>query len=148
MSCLSFNREIYTADLDGERLQRLELPSANSTPGITEDDYRADALLYNQLRAATGNATLTSEIQFAIWSIMDRPDINASNSSYTNLGAFDTVAQTAGRKCHHRRCTCTRQRPSREMKYSFPSGSRPQRWYASDFMTDPVPSAVRRSQPV
>jgi hypothetical protein len=72
----------------------LTIPPSELDPGITEDDYLADALLYNQYDAATGNPTLTSEIQFAIWSIMDPADINASNSSYNNLGAFDSVAHT------------------------------------------------------
>ena len=95
MSCLSFNREIYTNETwTVNAYNVLTIPPSELDPGITEDDYLADALLYNQYGAATGNATLTSEIQFAIWSIMDPADINKLNSSYTNLGAFDTVAQT------------------------------------------------------
>jgi hypothetical protein len=95
MSCLSFNREIYTNETwTVNAYNVLNIPPSELDPGITEDDYLADALLYNQYDAATGNATLTSEIQFAIWSIMDPADINASNPSYTNLGAFDSFSQT------------------------------------------------------
>ena len=95
MSCLSFNREIYTNETWTVNVYNvLDIPPSELDPGITEDDYLADALLYNQYHAATGNPTLTSEIQFAIWSIMDPADINASNSSYNNLGAFDSVAHT------------------------------------------------------
>ncbi len=52
--------------------------------------YVQDEWLFNQYN--TSGAT-NSEIQYAIWSIMDPGTINASNSSYNNAGAFDATAQ-------------------------------------------------------
>lgn len=93
LSCLNFNREVsfgetWTVDV----YNVLNIPTAD-LGGFTETQYLADALLYNQYAAAANNPTLTSELQFAIWSIMDPTDVNAS-SSYDNAGAFDATAQT------------------------------------------------------
>lgn len=144
MSCLSFNREIYTSETwTVNAYNVLNIPLSELDPGITEDDYLADALLYNRYAAATGNATLTSEIQFAIWSIMDPADINASNSSYTNLGAFDTVAQTLAANAITAAGTAPASDFAGDEVFIPVAGSQP----SSDgtpqiFMTDPVPSAV------
>lgn len=99
LSCLSFNREVYineTWTVDSYNV--LNIPSADLNSGvnigITEADYEADALLYNQYAAAVvaNNTLLTSEIQWAIWSIMDPTDIHVGGA-YNNTGAFDPEAQ-------------------------------------------------------
>jgi hypothetical protein len=92
LSCLNFNREItfgetWTVDV----YSVLAIPPS-ALDGFTEQQFLADALLDNQYAAAAGNATLTSEIQFAIWSVMDPLDINPSNPSYNVTGAFDATA--------------------------------------------------------
>jgi PEP-CTERM motif len=92
LSCLNFNREItfgetWTVDV----YSVLAIPPS-ALDGFTDQQFLADALLDNQYAAAAGNATLTSEIQFAIWSVMDPTDINPSNPSYNVAGAFDATA--------------------------------------------------------
>ncbi len=91
LSCLNFNREITYGET------WLVDPLAMSTvdpnaiyDGETGASLLEDAWLFNQY----GTAVATdSEIQFAIWSIMDPGQINAFNAGYTVAGAFDTVAQ-------------------------------------------------------
>jgi hypothetical protein len=93
LSCLNFNREITfgeTWTVDAYNV--LNIPTGALVP-FTQQQFLADALLYNQYAGATGNATLTSEIQYAIWSIMDPTDINAANPNYDNFGAFDATSQ-------------------------------------------------------
>jgi len=93
LSCLNFNREInfgetWTVDY----YSVFNLPAV-ALQGFTQDQFLADALLFNQYAGAAGNSTLTSEIQFAIWSIMDPSDINPSNTNYTGAGGFDATSQ-------------------------------------------------------
>ena len=94
MSCLNFDREVSVGETwTVDAYNVLSIPTSK-LQGFTQNQFRADALLYNQYAAATGNATLTSEIQFAIWSIMDPTDINSANPSYNGAGAFDATAQS------------------------------------------------------
>ncbi len=92
MSCLNFNREISIGETwTVNAYNVLSIPNSK-LQGFTQNQFRADALLYNQYAAASGNATLTSEIQFAIWSVMDPTDINSG--SHNGAGAFDATAQS------------------------------------------------------
>jgi hypothetical protein len=91
LSCLNFNREITF----GETwvVDPLELSSVD--PNATYDGESGaslleDAWLFNQYGTAAGT---DSEINFAIWSIMDPDDINASDPSYNGANAFDATAQ-------------------------------------------------------
>jgi hypothetical protein len=91
LSCINFNREITFGET--WEVDPLELSSVN--PNLTYDGESGAALLedgwlFNQY----GTATATdSEINFAIWSILDPGDINASNSTYNVANAFDATAQ-------------------------------------------------------
>jgi hypothetical protein len=92
LSCLNFNREISFGETwIVNDYNVLNIP-ASGMQGFTQQQFRADALLYNQYAGASGNATLTGELQFAIWSVMDPGDIN-SGSGYNGAGAFDATAQ-------------------------------------------------------
>jgi hypothetical protein len=91
MSCLNFNREISF----GETWAVDPMAVSTINPSGTYDHESGasileDAWLYNQYGTAAG---ASSEIQFAIWSIMDPTDINASNNSYDGANAFDSTAQ-------------------------------------------------------
>jgi len=91
LSCLNFNREITFGETWAvDPLQVSTIDPTATYDGELGIDYLEDAWLYNQYNtAAAGN----SEIQFAIWSIMDPAGINASNSSYAVAGAFDATSQ-------------------------------------------------------
>jgi hypothetical protein len=91
LSCLNFNREITF----GETWAVDPLQVSTINPTATYDgelgiDYLEDAWLYNQYNTATAS---NSEVQFAIWSIMDPGDINSGNTSYTVAGGFDATSQ-------------------------------------------------------
>jgi hypothetical protein len=91
MSCLNFNREVsqwqswsanpvYVSSIT---------PSSPNIDGETGTAIIADAYLYNLY----GNSSYSiSDIQFAIWSIMDPTDVKVVNGVPTYSG-FDQVAQ-------------------------------------------------------
>jgi hypothetical protein len=83
MSCLSFDREITIGEtwlVDAVNVASI----TSSLDGETETAYREDAWLFNQYGTAAGT---NSEIQFAIWDIMDP-------SGVSGLGGFDAVAKS------------------------------------------------------
>jgi hypothetical protein len=91
LSCINFNREITFGET--WEVDPLSLTAVN--PAGTYDNESGAALLedgwlFNQYGTAAGT---DSEINFAIWSIMDPGDINASNPSYNGANAFDATAQ-------------------------------------------------------
>jgi hypothetical protein len=91
LSCLNFDREISFGE--SWTVDPLQVSSINPTAtydGELGIKYLEDAWLYNQYNTSAGT---DSEIQYAIWSIMDPGTINSSNSSYDNSGAFDATAQ-------------------------------------------------------
>jgi hypothetical protein len=90
LSCLNFNREITF----GETWAVDPIEVSTIDPNATYDNESGaaileDAWLFNQYGTSAGT---DSEIQFAIWSIMDPGDINV-NSGYNNANAFDATAQ-------------------------------------------------------
>jgi hypothetical protein len=94
LSCLNFNREITFGETWTVDAYNVANIPSSALDGFTEQQFLADALLYNQYAGAAGNSTLTSEIQFAIWSIMDPTDINSTNPKYNGPGAFNSTSQT------------------------------------------------------
>ena len=91
MSCLNFDREISfgeTWTVDALNLSTVNpLSTYDHESGVS---LLADAWLFNQYGTSAGT---DSEIQFAIWSIMDPTDINKLNPSYNGSNAFDPTAQ-------------------------------------------------------
>jgi hypothetical protein len=91
LSCINFNREITF----GETWEVDPLSLSGVNPAGTYDHESGaslleDAWLFNQYNTAAGT---NSEINFAIWSILDPGDINASNPSYNGANAFDATSQ-------------------------------------------------------
>jgi len=91
MSCINFNREVTF----GETWAVTPLNLSTIDPSATYDHESGaklleDAWLFNQYGTAAGT---NSEIQFAIWSILDPADIKASNPSYNGPNAFDANAR-------------------------------------------------------
>jgi hypothetical protein len=83
MTCLNFSRDVdfnETWNVDAVNVADI----TSNLDDETETDYRADAWLINQYGTAAGT---NSEIQFAIWDIMDPTDTSA-------LDGFDTTAQS------------------------------------------------------
>ena len=135
MSCLNFNREVSI----GQSWNANPINVASISPTATIDgesgaDILADAYLYNQYAAAIGNAQLTSDIQFAIWSIMDPTDVAGESGFDANAAALATAALSAAP-------TLPSSTFVNDVVFvpsdSYPSGGEPQL-----FMTDPPPPAV------
>jgi hypothetical protein len=91
MSCINFNREVTFGETWAVTPLNLSTIDANGTyDGESGAKLLEDAWLFNQYGTAAGT---NSEIQFAIWSILDPADINASNPSYNGPNAFDATAR-------------------------------------------------------
>ena len=135
MSCLNFDREVaigssWTAD-------PISVASIGSS-GIDGEpliDFLADAYLYNQYATVVGNAQLTSDIQFAIWSIMDHTGVAGESGFDANASALATAAKAAA--------------PAALLAGDFandvvfvPSDSYPNGGEPQLFMTDPPPPAI------
>src|SRR5271154_4586272 len=89
MSCLNFDREIsfgetWTVDMVG-----VSSIGAAGLDGESQQAYIEDAWLYNQYAAATPPQQI-SDIQFAIWDVMDNSGVSGL-SGYTS-GAAALVA--------------------------------------------------------
>ena len=136
MSCLNFNRDVSI----GESWDVNVIDVSSVTPGETIDgesglDILADAYLYNQYAAATGNAQQTSDLQFAIWSVMDPTDVAGDSGFDSNAQSLAAAALAVAPTL-----------PSSDFATdnvfipsdSYPNGGEPQ-----EFMTDPpVPVAA------
>jgi hypothetical protein len=136
MSCLNFNREISVGQTWNVNVYSVSsiAPSAtiDSESGV---DILADAYLYNQYAAAAGNAQLTSDIQFAIWDIMDPSGVSGESG-------FDSNAQSLANAALSVANSSNLNTSQFKNDYLFvPSGS-----YSSgepqDFMASPLPSAI------
>ena len=91
MSCLNFNREVSQGQNWSANPVYVSSITTTSSPidGESATDIIADAYLYNQY----GNSPYSiSDIQFAIWSIMDPTDVKVVNGVPTYSG-FDQTAQ-------------------------------------------------------
>jgi hypothetical protein len=137
MSCLNFDREVSI----GQSWNANPISVASISPTATIDgesvtDFLADAYLYNQYAAAVGvnNGQLTSDIQFAIWSIMDPTGVAGESGFDANAQALATAALRVAPTL-----------PSSTFANddvfvpsdSYPNGGEPQL-----FMTDPPPPAI------
>jgi hypothetical protein len=95
MSCLNFNREVTI----GQTWNVNAISVSSIAPSATIDsesgvDILADAYLYNQYAAATGNAQLTSDLQFAIWDIMDPSGVSGESGFDSNAQSLANAALT------------------------------------------------------
>jgi hypothetical protein len=142
LSCLNFDREITFGET--WTVDPLQVSSIN--PNATYDGelgitYLEDAWLYNQYNTAAGT---DSEIQFAIWSIMDPGTINSSNSTYDSTGAFDATAQALAAKAATEAATLPSSYFANDLAF-LPDSGGSSTWTDGQpqiFMADPAPSAV------
>jgi hypothetical protein len=139
MSCLNYERPV-TLDQpwDVIAINLSSISPSDTIDGESGLDLLADAYLYNQYPSTDWNQ-LTSEVQYAIWSIMDPTDINAS-SKFTNTGAFDATAQAMAAQALSVAGTLPSSYFANDVVYiptgDYAPGSEPQ-----IFMTDPPPTA-------
>jgi hypothetical protein len=84
MGCLNVDRDVNF----GETWEATVINVSTVTPSETIDnesglDILADAYLFNQFAGANGNGYVISDIQWAIWSVMD-PSAVAGNIAFTS----------------------------------------------------------------
>ncbi len=135
MSCLNFNRDVNIGQSwNANPIDVSSISADASIDGETGAEILADAYLYNQYAGAVGNAQKTSDLQFAIWSIMDPSGVSGESGFDANARALASAALSA-----------TPSLPSSDFANDivfipsdgYPNGGEPQ-----IFMTDPPPSAV------
>jgi hypothetical protein len=83
MSCLNFDREVSFGETWNVDMYGVSSISPAGLDGESQINFRADAWLFNKYNTSAGT---NSEIQFAIWSIMDP-------SQLSTLDGFDATAQ-------------------------------------------------------
>ena len=93
MSCLNFDREIsFNETWSVTPISVLSI-GAGGIDGESRQDFIEDAFLYNQYAGA--NAQKTSDLQFAIWDIMDPSGVNGQSGFDSAAQALVTAAQAA-----------------------------------------------------
>jgi hypothetical protein len=97
MSCLNFDREVsigesWTAD----PIDVASISSTATIDGESGTSFIEDAYLYNQYAAASaaGNAQQISDLQFAIWYIMDPSGVTGQSGYDANAANLVQQAQT------------------------------------------------------
>ena len=97
MSCLNFNREVSIGQSWNANPISVASIGSSGIDGEPLIDFLADAYLYNQYAAAVGvnGGQLTSDIQFAIWSIMDHTGVAGESGFDANASALATAAKAA-----------------------------------------------------
>lgn len=135
MSCLNFDRDVSI----GESWDVSVIGVSSITPSTMIDsesglDILADAYLFNQYTAATGNAQLTSDIQFAIWSIMDPSGVSGESG-------FDSNAQALAAAALGMAPTLPSSAFANDALF-IPSGSYPNGGEPQELLADPPPSVV------
>lgn len=136
MSCLNFNRGVSVGQ--EWNVNVIEVSTVSQSATIDSEsgvDILADAYLYNQYAGAIGNAQLTSDIQFAIWHIMDPTDVNGKSGYDTNAAYLAAAALNVANGSNLNTSQFAND-------YLFtPSGT-----YTSgepqEFMTNPAPPAI------
>jgi hypothetical protein len=93
MSCLNFNREITVGESWSVTPISVLSIGAGGIDGESRQDFIEDAFLYNQYAGAS--AQKSSDIQFAIWDIMDPSDVNGQSGFDAAAQALVTAAQNA-----------------------------------------------------
>jgi hypothetical protein len=94
MSCLSFDREVTIGETWTATSMNVLSIGSSGIDGESQIAFLEDAYLYNQYAGATGNALLTTEIQFAIWDIMDPSGVAGESGLDTHAQALVLAAQT------------------------------------------------------
>ena len=137
MSCLNFNREVTNGQNWNVNIYNVAGIATSATiDGESGVDILADAYLYNQYAGASGNSQLTSDIQFAIWDIMDPSGVSGESGLDNNAKNLASAALTVANSSNLNVNQFAND-------YLFtPSGTYSQGGEPQEFMTSPLPSAV------
>jgi hypothetical protein len=131
LSCLNFNREVSIGET--WTVDAVDVADIASTlDGESEVDFRADAWLFNQYDTSAGT---DSELQFAIWDIMD-PSGVASKSG------FDATAQSLAAQALNQAAILPTSYYSNDLVF-IPDPSDSSAWTHGEpqiFMEDPAPT--------
>jgi PEP-CTERM motif len=96
MSCLNFNREITVGEEWSVTPMSVLSIGAAGVDGESKQDFIEDAFLYNMYATATTTQQI-SDIQFAIWDIMDPTGVAGDlDNNSKNLAAGALAAYNAG----------------------------------------------------
>lgn len=143
LSCLNFDREVnFTESWLVDPLQISAINPTATYDGELGVQYIEDAWLYNQYGTSAGS---NSEIQFAIWSIMDPGVINASNSSYNNPAHSTRPRRRSPPRPHSKPLHCLpatspmtlRSFPTPQAAAPGPTASRRSSWPTPDLQPSP-----------
>jgi len=137
MSCVNFNRDVTIGESWNVNVYSVATIASSATiDGESGLDILADAYLFNQYAAAAGNAQLISDLQFAIWSIMDPSGVSGESAFDSNAQSLAAAALSA--------VSSSNLNTSQFANDNFfvPSGSYPNGGEPQEFITDPVPSVV------
>jgi len=138
MSCLNFDREVSIGQSwTANPIDVATISSSSTIDGESGTAFIEDAYLYNQYAAAAtaGDTQQISDLQFAIWYIMD-PAINAGNTG----GGYDANAAYLVQQAQTSALPDQAAGDFANDIAFIPSGT-----YSGEpqiFMTDPPPSAV------
>jgi hypothetical protein len=143
LACMNFERVIDW----GESWDVTPLLVSSVSPTETIDNgaftgtqVLEDAYLFNEYAAATGDDLLSSEIQYAIWSIMD-PAIS-SDPSFNATGEFDSVSQTLAQDAINNASTEPSSYFGNDVAFVPVIGTQSSGGEPQIFMTNPIPPAV------
>jgi hypothetical protein len=135
MSCLNFNRDVSTGESwDANVIGVSSITPSTEIDGESGLDILADAYLFNQYSAAASNPQQISDLQFAIWSIMDPSDVSGESGFDSNAQALAAMALSVAP-------TLPSSAFATDAVY-IPSGSYPNGGEPQEFMTDPPAPAV------
>jgi hypothetical protein len=143
LACMNYERDInWQETWEVTPLLVSSVSPNDSIDGaFTGAQVLEDAYLFNEYAAASGDALLTSEIQYAIWSIMYSP-INSSNPAYTFLGGFDTTSQGLAQDAINNAPTEPSSYFGNDVAFVPINGTQSYGGEPQIFMTDPIPPAV------
>jgi len=140
LSCMNYDRNLYWGESWNATAVLVSSISASDTiEGFSGLNILADAVLFNQYADAAGDNQQISDIQYALWSILDPTDFNVVNGVTSN-SAFNSNAQALAKQALAAAATLPSSYYSNDIIYvpsdSYPNGGEPQ-----IFITDPIPSA-------
>ncbi|HEV2619887.1 MAG TPA: PEP-CTERM sorting domain-containing protein [Acidobacteriaceae bacterium] len=100
LSCLNFDREVTIGESWTVDAVNVSSIGAAGLDGESQKSYIEDAYLYNQYALATTSQQI-SDIQFAIWDIMDPTGVSGLSGYDTNAQNLDTLALNAFNNANH-----------------------------------------------
>jgi hypothetical protein len=139
MSCLNYNREITFGETWTVEAYNVSNIPAAGLDGETQAAFLADAWLFNQYNAGSVagiGAVTNSEVQYAIWDIMD--------SGVSGTGGFDSVAQQLATMALTEAGSLPNSYFANDMVF-IPDTTNQSGWTDGEpqiFMTDPPPPAA------